>query len=226
MELTLTGFSRAEVLQYLGWRGSEITPDVEQQLQEGMAQTLHTAQPRYTYRVFDLLRQAEGLYLKGTGVRLPGDDLAALLRDCQTCVLLAATLGAPVEGLMRRAAVRNRTAMVILDCCGSAAIEAVCDQAEAHILARHGQGLYPTDRFSPGYGDLPLDFQHTALALLDAPRQIGLGLTDSCILTPRKSVTAILGLAVRPQTKRFRGCAHCSMFETCSYRKAGKTCGR
>ena len=65
-----------------------------------------------------------------------------------------------------------------------------------------------------------------ALALLDAPRQIGLGLTDSCILTPRKSVTAILGLAVRPQTKRFRGCAHCSMFETCSYRKAGKTCGR
>jgi hypothetical protein len=89
-----------------------------------------------------------------------------------------------------------------------------------------GTGLYFTDRFSPGYGDLPLSLQPALTSLLDTSRQIGLTLTDSLILLPRKSVTAVLGLAHKPQTKRFRGCAYCSMFASCAYRKAGKTCGK
>ena len=86
--------------------------------------------------------------------------------------------------------------------------------------------MYLTDRFSPGYGDLPISLQDSFLRLVDAQKQIGLTVTTTHILTPRKSVTAIIGLANQPQNKRFRGCAYCSMFETCAFRKAGKTCGR
>lgn len=226
MELVLSDFSRAEVLQYLGWRGSEIPPEVERQIGSCMEDTLRLAQPRYTYRRFELERQDGQILLSGTDIALPGGDVAGLLQDCTQCILLAATLGMPLEAAIRRAEVADMTRALILDCCGSSAIEAVCDLAEQRIQQESGGNDYLTDRFSPGYGDMPIAFQKQMTALLDTPRQIGLGLTDSLILTPRKSVTAVIGLADRPQTKRFQGCAYCSMFDNCTFRKAGKTCGR
>ena len=149
-----------------------------------------------------------------------------MLTDCDRVVLMAATLGNGLELAIRRAQVRDMARAVVLDCCGSAAIEAVCDAAEREILTAVGASVYLTDRFSPGYGDLPISLQDTFLRQVDAHKQIGLTVTATNILTPRKSVTAIIGLANQPQTKRFRGCAYCSMFETCAFRKAGKTCGR
>ena len=223
MELSLTSFHREEVLQYLHWRGGEIPPEVNAQIDRCIAETLAVIQPRYTYRHFQLHHTPEGVYLCDTDILLPGQDIRSLLADCQSCVLMAATLGAALEAHIRRAQVRDLTRAVILDCCGSAAIEAVCDAVEQHICT-HAPFL--TDRFSPGYGDMPIDFQYELIGLLDTARQIGLTLTDSYILMPRKSVTAIIGFAKQPQTKRFRGCAYCSMFENCTFRKAGKTCGR
>lgn len=224
MQLTLKQFRRTEVLEYLGWRGGEIPQEVDLCIDACIEDTLHAVQARYTYRVFQLER-SDGLRLAGTDFVLPGNDVAALLADCKQCVLLAATLGSGLEPIIRRAEVRDMTRAVVLDCCGSAAIEALCDQAEARI-AHALTAPYLTDRFSPGYGDMPIDCQRQFTDILDTARQIGLTLTDSCILTPRKSVTAVIGLADRPQTKRLRGCAYCSMFKNCTFRKAGKTCGR
>ena len=227
MELKLSDFSRTEVLQYLGWRGSEIPAEVNAQIDGCMQDTLRAVHARFTYRVFDLVRQDGKILLAGTEIALPGRDIAALLTDCQTCVLFAATLGAQMETVIRHAEIRDMTRALVLDCCGSSAIEAVCDAVEEKIAQKLGeQARFLTDRFSPGYGDMPIDFQRELVRLLDTARQIGLGLTDSCILTPRKSVTAIIGLADKKQTKRFRGCAYCSMFEKCTFRKAGKTCGK
>ena len=225
MQLQLNQFHRAEVLQYLGWRGSEIPSEVEAQIDGCIAETLATVQPRYIYKVFEIKRLKNHIQLAGTDVFLPGQDVQKLLNDSQSCVLMAATLGSGLETCIRRAQGRDMTRAIILDCCGSAAIEAVCDIAEMEIRSALGNEYF-TDRFSPGYGDMPVGFQREMTALLDTGRQIGLTLTDTDILTPRKSVTAVIGLAEKPQTKRFRGCAYCSMFENCTFRKAGKTCGK
>lgn len=113
---------------------------------------------------------------------------------------------------------------VILDACASALVESGCDAAEAEIKARFPD-RYLTDRFSPGYGDLPLELQPSICAALDTPRRLGLHVTGSLLLNPGKSVTAVIGLSDRPQMARIRGCAFCSMRETCTLRKGGKTCG-
>ena len=70
-------------------------------------------------------------------------------------------------------------------------MEQVCDQVEQEIESQFPGCSFPF-RFSPGYGDLPLELQGELLHLLDAPRKIGLCASASHILTPRKSVTAIL----------------------------------
>ena len=218
MTIPLTEINRAQVLQYLGWRGSEIPPEVSAQLDGCMKELLSLAEPRMVWKLFQTDKLPEGL--------LVGNDIRALLAESPRCALLAATLGGALENAIRRAQVRDMTRALMLDCCGSSAIETVCDAAEAKILGAIGSGYCLTDRFSPGYGDLPLTVQPCLLHAVDAARRIGLTLTPSGILTPRKSVTAIIGIAERPQPHRFKGCAYCSMFENCTYRKAGKSCGK
>ena len=84
---------------------------------------------------------------------------------------------------------------------------------------------YLTDRFSPGYGDFPFAQQPELCRVLDLPRRIGVTLSPGGLMIPQKSVTALVGVADRPQTKRFRGCAYCSQFKNCTYRKGNRTCG-
>ena len=113
---------------------------------------------------------------------------------------------------------------VILDGCGSALVEQGCDAAEREISSRFPE-LYLTDRFSPGYGDLPLSLQKDLCTALDAQRRLGIYVNESMLMTPQKSVTAIIGLSPAPQMARIRGCGYCSMGEHCPLRKGGKHCG-
>jgi cobalamin-dependent methionine synthase I len=116
---------------------------------------------------------------------------------------MAATLGSEAESLLRRAQSRSMGDALILDALGSAAIEAVCDQLCAEIA----QELSPrrlTARFSPGYGDLPLDQQRELFAVLDVTRRIGVSLSESALMLPQKSVTALIGVRA-PQSSYTTG---------------------
>ena len=113
-----------------------------------------------------------------------------MLNGCDRAILFAATLGAGVDRLLMQAALRSPAHQYIADAVASALIEALCDRAETDLCGPHPH----THRFSPGYGDLPLTLQPALLNLLNAHRQIGVALTDSLLMTPTKSVTAILGL--------------------------------
>ena len=96
--------------------------------------------------------------------------------------------------------------------------------AEEELRARL-PGWFLTDRFSPGYGDLPLCIQPEVCAALDAGRRVGIHVSDSFLMNPMKSVTAVIGIADRPQMARVRGCAYCAMAASCRLRKGGKHCG-
>ena len=214
MDITLTHIPREEVLRYLGCPGTEDPATLA--LVEGCsARLLAAARPKWTYRVFGLAGQTDGVRLD-CGLLLPGRDLAAHLRGCSRAALLAATLSAPVDALLRRAQAEDLAAAVALDCCATAAVEAVCDLAEAEIRARFPGCSFPF-RFSPGYGDLPIELQDPILRLLDAPRRVGLCATDRHILTPRKSVTAVLGISDGEISPQKRGCASCTFRDRCKF---------
>jgi 5-methyltetrahydrofolate--homocysteine methyltransferase len=122
---------------------------------------------------------------------LRGDDIKTHLEGCSEIIILAATLGLQVDELIRQTEASDMAGAVILDELAGAAIEQVCDLAEADIRAKHGK---ITTRFSPGYGDFPLEVQAELLAVLDAKKKIGLYLNQSNLLIPRKSVTAVIGI--------------------------------
>ena len=212
---------RREVLRYLGWRGGALPPETEEALDWGEAALGAAARPRAVYRLLPL----EGGRLAGCAFQPEGRDAAALLAGCGQAVLMAATLGAEADALILRTEARDMARAVVLDAVASAAVEAVCDDLE-DLLRRElaERGLFLTERFSPGYGDMPLSQQGALCAALDAQRRIGLTVSAAGLLQPRKSVTALLGAADRPRPRRDRDCRRCGMFQTCPFRKDGGTC--
>lgn len=211
-----------EALRYLG--AARADPELRGQA-EALADELAAAlQPRYVWTVCPLTQAGDGFRLEGTAVELPGATAQKMLKGCGQAALLACTLGARFDAMLRTAQARDMARAVLLDALGSAFVEAGCDAAEQEISARL-PGLYLTDRFSPGYGDLPLTVQPALCAALDGGRRLGLTVTGSLLLNPMKSVTAILGLSDAPQPARVRGCQFCALAGSCPYRKEGTTCG-
>lgn len=206
----------SEALRYLGIRDDSMRPQAEQMLRS-IRET-----PHWTYRVFDLTFP-EGVPSL-SGIVLPGNTAKKMLGGCEKAVLLACTMGLQFDARLRALQARSMADALILNACGSALVEQGCDEAEKEISARFPD-LYLTDRFSPGYGDLPLETQKDICAALDVQRRLGISLTDSMLMNPSKSVTAIIGLSRTPQMARIRGCGYCSMKETCALRKGGKHCG-
>lgn len=222
MELRPEQLNEREILRYLGCRTPEVPEELLHSVRSGRNAVVSAARPRSVWRLFPL----EGAHLAGTSVTFEGGDIARHLEGCHAVILMAATLGPDVETLLMRAEVRDMAEALVLDACASAAVEAVCDRLESDLRTEwEAKGMYLTDRFSPGYGDFPLEQQPQLCALLDSQRRIGLTLSSGGIMIPRKSVTAVLGVADTPRHRRSLGCDGCSMYEHCQMRKGGMPCG-
>ena len=210
-----------EALRYLGVQ-SDPGGEVRGRLRVMAEELREKIAPRYALRVLDVCREGDALTL-GHAVRLPGNMARRMLQDCERAALLVCTLGTRFDARMRTEQARDMAGAVMLDALGSALVEAGCDEAERELAARF-PGLYLTDRFSPGYGDLPLSVQPDVIEATDAARRLGVQVTESCLINPQKTVTAVIGVADRPQPARVRGCAQCSRQGACEYRKGGTTC--
>ena len=213
----LTGIDLREILHFLGWRGTPVEPALIAQLETLSRQAMDEVQPRVVLRRFVLGRDYR---LEGTSLSLKGADIAGMLEPCGEVYLLAATLGAQSERLLLRRQAKSGAEAVLMDAVLSAAIEAVCDREEVQLRKKlHDEGLYLTDRFSPGYGDMPLEQTRGICEVLDCSRSIGLTVSSSGLMIPRKSVTAAMGVSRTPVSRRPSGCAGCEARHTCSMRR-------
>jgi cobalamin-dependent methionine synthase I len=105
---------------------------------------------------------------------------------------MSATLGVDIDREIALASSREPVLGLMLDAVATAMIEERCDILEDEIR-ENMPGFTLTTRFSPGYGDLPLEIQPQVLAALDAARRIGVTCGPALIMTPMKTVTAIVG---------------------------------
>lgn len=139
-------------------------------------------------------------------------SLCGNLKNCDSAFVFAATTGAAVQRFISKSSLVSPLKGVVADCIGSAAIEAFCDFINRSL----GDTDYLRPRFSPGYGDLSLSCQQTILDFLEAKKTIGLALTESGMLTPVKSVTAVIGIGKDKNKCTGKNCMVCSR-ENCPY---------
>ena len=202
------GIDLAQAARYFGARGGADAA-TQALLEKCAVPLLAAATPRAVWL------EADPDSLTAAGI-LAGEDVAKHLEGCTAALLLAVTLGPGVGDI---------AAGVASDALGSALAEQAAEAAEAELrqwAAR--QGKYLTGRYSPGYGDWPLAVQPLLAAALDTARRAGLCVTENNLMTPRKSITAILGVSDHPVRGHLAGCGHCVLRTRCEYRKRGKTC--
>ncbi len=224
---------RAEMLRYLGYAGQEITGELAERIGR-IAQTCEDAlAPRGTARCFSVVPVpgapdvAPAIDLAGTTVRLRGKSAFLHLKDARFCAVLACTLGAESERRLRALAATDPLGATLFDAACSAYVEAGTAALEAEVRARAERAGHAINwRFSPGYGDLPLNVQPDLLAALDAARGLGITCTSSNMLVPSKSVTAFVGLfdAAPASADAPHPCSLCRLREACSLRARGVTC--
>ncbi len=182
--------NKREIFRYLGARDD--APEVSVLLDECLAQ----AEGLFTYKVcfceVDALREGDDLILGS--VKTNSEAIKKNLLGCDRAVVFAATVGISLDRLIARCSVRSPSKAVVFDAIGAERIEALCD-AFCEDIGRESIGFKLRPRFSPGYGDFALEAQRDIFALLDCPRKIGLTLNESLLMSPSKSVTAIVGKA-------------------------------
>ena len=213
-----------EALRYMGFKGT--TPDEKMLflINECERELLKVINPRYTYKIFDIELHNNTVEVKGTNMKMDSSDIFKHLNGCEKSVFFAATISENADSLIRSAQISDMTKALIFDCLSNVAIEQVCDKIEEIIKADYPE-YFQTWRFSPGYGDLSIETQKDFIKVLDATKKAGICLTDSFILTPKKSVTAIIGLSTKEIERKNRGCQSCNMKDTCNFRKGGNHCG-
>ena len=216
MEQELLG----EVFRYLGYRGQAPDEAVRRAAEECLRELEPLLERREVHRTFPLEHAGEDL-LAVEGMEIRSRALAKNLADCREVCLMAATIGfAPDRMAARSFAAGKASRAVIVQAAGAALIEAWCDQVNERIRQEAlEKGLYPLPRFSPGYGDFGLEHQRELFRILQVSKSIGVTLTESLLMQPSKSVTALVGLSGRNLRCRQAGCEVCSRAAECSFRR-------
>lgn len=176
---------------------------------------------RYKITILD----DETVQINDTPISFKSKDITNHLKNCDYIYLLAVTVGHELDRQIKIKTYIEPEISVILDSCGSVAVECVANIIEKDIEKSARQDGYNiTWRYSPGYGDLPLKTGYDIINLLNASKKIGLYTTRSFMMTPSKSVTAIIGLTKTQNDKRENKCDYCNNKDKCGFRKRGTRC--
>ena len=182
------------------------------------------AEPKGIWELYDYDCQSQRVEASPPFI-IEGQKLGRHLSGCDKVILLSATVGETIENEVTQRFQNGRYAeSVLLDAAATTAVEQVADGMEKMLGPKMAaQGYQMRWRFSPGYGDWPLSQQPEVLRLAKA-EEIGVRLSSSLMLVPRKSITAIIGLyratgATADHQHNPNGCAACTNYNCPSRKK-------
>ncbi len=193
-----------------GGAGGEAEPGASAQ-RERLERSIEEA----VARAQELLRTA-GIYVVGSGDDLRGSSVFEGLERVAYCVC---TIGPPLEEEVTRLSDEGELLRaVVLDAAGSVAAEATAEYMDGCIReAAAGLGLKTSCRASPGYGDWDVREQAKIFRIVPAER-IGVTLSESSMMIPRKSVSFAIHIDERPKRLRSENsCRNCDRTD-CQYR--------
>ena len=207
-----------EAVRYLGYGRHAVDDYTLALIGEAFEELDLLAARRIVYRIFDLtLKGQDCIEIGNLCIRSRGLDRN--LNGCSKAAVLGATLGIEIDMYMKKLSITDMAKAVVVQACAAALLEDYLDSCQLEIEREaNEQGLYLRPRFSPGYGDFSIQHQEEMLRMLDAAKKIGLTMTGSSMLTPTKSVTAVIGMSRRMEPCHRKGCEVCKMTD-CPYRR-------
>lgn len=189
--------NRREILRYMGCGGAgETAQGIDALLTECLSEVLPHLSYKVCWRAFPI-RETKRDSLDLGFMQTESRDLYRNLRGCDRFVLFAATVGLSPDRLIAKYGRISPAKALFIQAIGAERIESLCDVFCGELEQKYAaEGFTMRPRFSPGYGDFPLEAQKAVFQTLDCPRKIGLSLNDSLLMSPSKSVTAMVGFSL------------------------------
>ena len=207
-----------EAVRYLGYGRNTADERTRMMIEDAFSEVEKAAGPKSICRIFDVEQFSDGMIRIGN-TEIKSSSLSRNLKGCVKVVLFGATLGAGVDQLIRRTSLTDMSRAVIQQACAAAVLEEYCDKKQLETGGElEKEGLYLRPRFSPGYGDFDIHYQKPLMQMLDCAKTIGLTMTDSYMMTPSKSVTAVIGASPVKERCPVAGCEACDKTD-CEYRR-------
>ncbi len=209
---------RKEIYRYLGYRGREAEAATRALVETCVTELTDVAEPKVVKKEYLVTVSEDGTINFGC-FSVKSKNLAKNLGGCGQVLLIAVTLGLGVDRLLAKYGKLQVSKAVVMQAAAAAMIEAFCNERCLGWRREYAEkGLYMRPRFSPGYGDFPLECQGIFLRELDAGKWLGITLTDGGLMVPTKSVTAVIGLSEAEQSCKVEGCELCGKIN-CLYRR-------
>ena len=220
--MNIKDISQKEIFRYLGYHNTIPTETIQSVVTDCISELLNCCSMHHTYKIFDCVIQHTKIIIDNH-VIIESKNLSKNLNECNQVILFAATLGVQADILLKKYSHIDMSKAVIMHAVAATVIEEYCDQCQIEIeKTLANQKLFLRPRFSPGYGDFNLIHQQDFITLLDCPRKIGLTLTDSFLLAPSKSVTAVMGISKTNKYCPIKGCEACAK-TNCIFRRGDDT---
>ncbi len=194
----LTGINRKQILKNLNYEDETADQITLEKISDCEILVLKNIHPRYMGKCYNLRSENDRVFLvdnqiKENELKLSGEKILSELYYCEKAVLFCITLSGDIDmeiGLIEKQDIEKA---IMLDAVAAAALEDYCDIVEKDVSAKYPD-YQITYRFSPAYGDMPVNTNNDFVAMLDAQRRIGVSVSESGKFTPRYSIAAILGL--------------------------------
>ncbi len=207
-----------EAIRYLGYGKNAVDEHTLSLISKSFQDLESVAVKKSIYRIFRIDHEDESNFSIGK-IHIYSKNLGKNLKGCDQIVLLGATLGTKVDLLMNRYALTDMAQAVVMQSCAAAFLEEYCDACQDNIASQlQKEHLYLRPRFSPGYGDFDISYQKPLMKILDCAKTIGLTMTDSFMMSPTKSVTAVIGISSSKEPCHKSGCEECSKTD-CQFRR-------
>ncbi|MGB6873877.1 MAG: hypothetical protein WBE46_07085 [Dehalococcoidia bacterium] len=212
-----------EVLRREGFRRhSKIRPEIKILIRELLASVkkAHLLEPAVAYEYY----KVSGM--NGSQISLEGDKaihgplIPAIFPEAKELAVLLCTIGPRLEKQVTDYS-KSGEAMrgMILDGIGSTAVDMMAPEVLRRLASEvSSRGYEISSPVNPGMPGLPITEQWNLLGLVNAD-EIGVSLTSSGIMVPRKSASMVMGIG--PKMTRWTQaevCARCSLRESCHYK--------
>ena len=212
-----------EVLRRQGLGGgAKVRPEIKILIREILAslKKARLLEPAVAYEYY-MVRSMTGSQISLEGDKaIHGPLLPAVFPEAKELAVLLCTIGPRLEG--QAADYFNQGEPLrgtLLDGIGSAAVDSLTEEVCKFIAEEaSSRGYEASSPISPGMPGLPITEQWQLLKLVPAG-EIGVSLTSSGIMVPRKSVSMVMGIGPKmAKWTRAEVCARCSLRETCHYK--------
>ncbi len=211
--------NRSEIYRYIGIKKGVPDQRIRDLVEECITEIEEVMTPRIVSRIYPMKFLPDGR-IDFTCFQVKSENLRKNLKGCDQVILFAATIGSQVDHLIRRYTKLEMSKGVIMQAAAAAVIEAYCnEQNQLFKEEAKAEGYFLRPRFSPGYGDFSIEYQRLISDVLKMEKHAGITLTDSLLMLPTKSVTAVIGMGKEETDCVMDGCEVCNNRENCQYRR-------